>query len=289
MEQNENLDGWRWFLEHLREGVPTLVLPHPRKEVMKKYFTFISDRQKGLRQALTDIFPENHSCYCAVHIARNVQVKFGKKMSKYVMPLSQTFSPSFSAEILSKMTEDCRKYVEDIPASAWRNTEWLRDKSLPPRYGVRTSNMSEFTNSMFEPARDCSWLQSIHTIVTKMMERIVEMRLKHKDNVSILESVVSLVEKRWEFTAQYRVRQLKVNGKEFIILRNNNNGRNNNGSCAIANVDMEHERCTCGEWQDRGIPCIPCVHAHIGRSDDRALRGLNRRRCWYSLRTFRGI
>jgi MULE transposase domain len=170
-EQYENFDGWRWFLEHLQEGVPTLVLPHPRKEVTKKYFTFMSDRQKGLVEALKDIFPENHSCSCAVHIARNVhQVKFGKKMSKYILPLSMTFSPYFLEEILSKMTEDSRQYVEGIPASAWRNTEWVRDPSLPPRYGIWTSNMSEVTNSMFEEAREGSWLQSLHTMITKMME-----------------------------------------------------------------------------------------------------------------------
>jgi hypothetical protein len=59
-EQNENFDGWRWVLEHLQEGVPTLVLPHPQKEVTKKYFTFMSDRQKGLLvEALKDFSRES--------------------------------------------------------------------------------------------------------------------------------------------------------------------------------------------------------------------------------------
>jgi hypothetical protein len=147
MEQNENFDGWRWFLENLREALPTLVTQHPRPEVTKKYFTFVCDRQKGLLQALEQIFPDNLSCFCAVHIARNVQMKHGgKKMAKYIFPLASTFSPAFAEELLAKMPVETRTYVEGIPRNRWRNTAWLQDLTLPARYGVLSSNMSEAAN-----------------------------------------------------------------------------------------------------------------------------------------------
>jgi SWIM zinc finger len=82
------------------------------------------------------------------------------------------------------------------------------------------------------------------------------MRTKHKEKVGVVESVVSLLERRWAFMAQYRVRQIELNGNKFSVLRNNNIPRSNNDNCVIANVDMEQKRCNCGEWQDHGIPCV---------------------------------
>lgn len=256
MEQNENLEGWRWFLANLKRALPTLILPHPRKEVTKKYFTFMSDRQKGLLEALAQVFPENHSCYCAVHIARNVQTKYGKKMSKYVLPLASTFSPSFADELLSKMSEDARKYVEDIPSSGWRNTEWVRDETLPPRFGIRTSNMSEAANSMFEHARNGSWLHSLHIILTKMVERIAVLRLRHKERTGVVESVVCIMKKRWDLTAHYWVVELEEDNRKFSVFRNGtSNAADENGICPTV-LDLEHKRCNCGEWQEHGVPCV---------------------------------
>jgi hypothetical protein len=62
--QNEDLEGWIWFLRNLRQALPVLTFDHPRYGVQYKYFTFISDRQKGLIPALQLVFPDNHSFFC---------------------------------------------------------------------------------------------------------------------------------------------------------------------------------------------------------------------------------
>jgi MULE transposase domain/SWIM zinc finger len=258
MEQNENFDGWRWFLVNVRAALPTLLLPHPRQEVTKKYFSFVCDRQKGLLDALEKVFPENHSCFCTVHIARNVQMKHGgKRMAKYILPLAATFSPAFADELLGKLSEETRSYVEDIPACRWRNTAWLEDEKLPPRYGVRTSNMSEATNSMFEKARDGSWLHSLYTILTKMTERIALLRDMHEGKCGVVERVLGILKQRWEWTAQYRVTIIRRDGEIFSVFRKHRGGIvSDDEGCICANLDLERERCSCGEWQEHGIPCV---------------------------------
>ena len=65
---NENKDGWVWFLTALRACIPLLDAEHPKEGVAYKLFTFISDRQKGLIEAMKEVFPSNHHCFCAVHI-----------------------------------------------------------------------------------------------------------------------------------------------------------------------------------------------------------------------------
>jgi hypothetical protein len=39
-----------------------------------------------------------------------------------------------------------------ISADKWRSTEWLRNKTLPPRYVIVSTNSSKSSNSMYEEA-----------------------------------------------------------------------------------------------------------------------------------------
>ena len=99
-KDNESEATWTWFLELLHSAVELLVMTHPRASVTQKYFTFISDRQKGLIQALNKVFPDNHACHCSVHIARNMEKLSGKKVARFVHGLSTTFSHRVSNDLL---------------------------------------------------------------------------------------------------------------------------------------------------------------------------------------------
>jgi hypothetical protein len=226
-DDNENSDGWEWFLENLRSSLPTLVVDHPKDGVTYKYFTFISDRQKGLIQSLQKVFPRNHACFCVIHIARNVETKphMGRKMSKYVVQLARTFSPLYYEELLRNVSESCRQYLESIPGSEWRNISWLENPALPPRYGILTSNMSESANSMFEAARDGSWMHTVDTILNIMFERISRLRQQHNAKTGVIEKVSAQVQKRWFNCAGYKVVELEENVSVFaIVCRGKNAG-----------------------------------------------------------------
>jgi hypothetical protein len=80
MKEKENYNGWEWFLECLNKAVgQVLCANHPDEHIHYKHFSFISDRQKGLVDALKNVFPDNHAMHCAIHIARNTEVKVGGK------------------------------------------------------------------------------------------------------------------------------------------------------------------------------------------------------------------
>ena len=179
MNGNENEAGWTWFLRLLESAIEILVMDWPNEEYRFKYFTFISDRQKGLIEALRMVFPQNHACFCAIHIARNAEKHGGKRVSQHVHHLSRTFSHFVSANILEKIgriSVKGKEYIEKIPPEEWRSTSWSDAARLPPRYGIVTSNMSESTNNMFAGAREGSWLLSLDFILGKMMERIAFLR-----------------------------------------------------------------------------------------------------------------
>jgi len=243
-------------LELIRSSLPTLVMDHPKPGVAYKYFTFISDRQKGLNEILQDVFPDNHVCFCAVHIARNVERSFGKNVAEYVFPLAKTFSPMLSGELMTKITAAGREYLEGIPPSQWRNTAWLADPTLPQRYGIRTSNMSESSNSMFEKSRDGSWLFTVDTILSKIVLRIASLREAHKGKIGVVDKVASKIRNRWENCIGFEVVNLLESGRQFTVFRNGMSSSENSVSHTIDVVDYT---CDCGEWQDQGVPCIHAV------------------------------
>ena len=257
--ENENEAGWTWFLELLYSALEILVMEHPKDGVVYKYFSFISDRQKGLRNALWKVFPHNHSSYCAIHIARNAESVAGKRLAKFVHPLSKTFSHRLSADWLAqigKMSAKGRDYLEAIPEKQWRSTAWLDDPALPPRFGIVTSNISESMNNMFHKARDGSWLHSLDTILGTMMDRIASLRKEVDGKAGVVADVTSLVQSRWERCAGFRVVEITEGGDQFTVTRlSTRAGQNTNRYT----VDVALKWCECGEWQEHNIPCLDAM------------------------------
>jgi hypothetical protein len=66
---NEGYEGWYKFLLPLKNTCPLLATNHPMQlHQAHVHYSFVSDRDKGLIQALMDIFPINHSTQCCIHI-----------------------------------------------------------------------------------------------------------------------------------------------------------------------------------------------------------------------------
>jgi hypothetical protein len=257
-KDNENEAGWTWFLEQLRSSIKCLVQPHPHEAVRYKYFSFVSDRSKGLLTALHKVFPENYNWFCAIHIARNTEKWGGQRVTSDVYQLAKTYSLRYANYLLKKIEEVSKRaatYVKEIEAARWRGTAWQQDKGLPPRYGIITTNMSESTNNMFEKARDGSWLCTIDTILRIMMERICNLRNKMEGRQGFVAYLVRELKTTWDDCAGYKV----LNGTErheFTIIRLSKSGKESPKNYLL-NIDQH--TCECGQWQDMGYPCIDAM------------------------------
>jgi hypothetical protein len=84
MEDNGNYDGWKYFLYNLKLACGNLTEDHilPRCRGYKLW-TYVSDRDKGLRASIRDIFPDNHSTSCLFHIQQNVMKEGGVKAGEW--------------------------------------------------------------------------------------------------------------------------------------------------------------------------------------------------------------
>jgi hypothetical protein len=252
-DDNENEAGWIWLLEGLRSSIECLIAAHPVPSVAYRYFSFVSDRSKGLMSALRKVFPENYHWYCAIHLARNTEKWGGQRVTSDVFQLSKTFSVRYADFLLKrieKVSKKAAEYVKAIEPERWRSTAWQQDDTLPPRYGIITTNMSESANNMFEKARDGSWLSTMDTILSKMMERICLFRKKVKGRQGFVAYLGQELRRKWDDCAGFRVLDgICDEGHEFTIVRGREGSKN-------YTVNISRRTCECGEWQEMGYPCI---------------------------------
>ncbi|KAG7358033.1 MULE transposase domain containing protein [Nitzschia inconspicua] len=242
MKDGEDAEGWRWFLELLVQAVP---MQHPDNRCKFCYFTLISDRQKGLIQALQQEFPDNHHCFCSVHIARNVEKEVGKQVAKHVYALSATFSKRESDKLMAKnnaISVPRKKYLEGIAANQWRSTSWVDDPTLPPRFGIVTTNMSESANSMVGEARSGSWLECTNNIVRTMMNRNYERE-------GVVDKVAGFLERRWKSCSCFQVREVVKGGRQFDVFRPSR-GESQPESNPL--LDVREQTCEFGKWKVAG-------------------------------------
>jgi MULE transposase domain len=102
---NECYDGWNSVLKHLKNACSLLEMTHPMQvHNIHAYFTFVSDRDKGLVQALKDNFPKIHSTQCSIHIQSNVSTQFnGRGIQNDVYNIAKTFSFYQENKMLQKI------------------------------------------------------------------------------------------------------------------------------------------------------------------------------------------
>jgi transposase-like protein len=140
---------------------------------------FVSDRDKGLANAVEKWFPQHLSTHCAKHIERNVAQRFGNTAAKEVLKIAKCFSQlqeTYHLENLKKISRGAYEYLMGIPREKWRTTTWVAEERLPRRYGIVTSNTSECTNSMLLECRLLCWMEAIERILLIITTRIDDNR-----------------------------------------------------------------------------------------------------------------
>ena len=255
--ENENYKGWKYFLNHLKTSCGVLTINHRFARCHPfKLFTFISDRDKGLLPAIQELFPENHQTNCQFHIRANAIQTFGLKVGNLVQKIGKTFSLRREQKLLHDLkviSPKASEYIAKIPPETWRNTEWLKNNSLPPRYGIVTSNNSESANSMFKDARSFTWLYALDKMLHIIMLKIANLRKIYKDKKGMIPSCERHYKKMFDTSANYRVTAINEDLSTYKVYKGVGNDYNYHESHEI---NMENKTCTCGYWQDTELLCV---------------------------------
>ncbi|KAI2512166.1 MULE transposase domain [Fragilaria crotonensis] len=281
---NEDGATWKKMLELLKKACPIIddqgYGDTDTDGVVRPPFLFISDRDKGLKEALKSVFPNKYEMSCARHIEANVTQKYGKQCSKFVCSIAKSFSTRNASLLLDeirKVKPEAATYLEGITASGvlWQSTQWYSDSpspspaQLPPRYGIVTSNTSESANSMLSEARNLGWLEAVNKILDIMTTRVCACRKKYaeRDGSEVVPRVAQILKRRWDAAASMTVDELEVGCGDFKVVEPisivDENGDDNVQRMARSYGDPDRvlvvkpylEWCSCGVWQDFLYPC----------------------------------
>lgn len=251
-----------FFLECLKEACPLIAQPHPQTRCQPyASISLISDRDKGLLESSHQIFPKNHHSFCSVHLERNVRQLHGLQAGLMVPKIAKTFSnrqEKYYFRELTKIKQAATEYVSQIEPTCWRSTCWITEgtENLPPRYGITTSNMSESVNNMLKKPRNCIWLYAIHNILEIIIQKIHKGQNKYKDKSGVFEDTKAKISNLYDKSAGFKIIPTdedagiyKINRTESLL-----------GEPIVShNLNVIHNTCTCGLWQEYNVPCVDAV------------------------------
>ncbi|XP_062081055.1 uncharacterized protein LOC133785853 [Humulus lupulus] len=95
--EKENTDTWNWFLKLLKEDLEV---------IDTRRYTLISDRQKGLENALGSLFDGAEIRFCVRHLHANFKKKFpGLLLKQKLWACAQATTPEYFKRRMAEMKE----------------------------------------------------------------------------------------------------------------------------------------------------------------------------------------
>ncbi|CAI9279938.1 unnamed protein product [Lactuca saligna] len=162
--ETENISSWTWFLSCLGEdlGLNT-----------NSNFTFITDRQKGILNAIADLFPCAENRYCVRHIRDNMRKQWrGKPFEDLLWTCAtathvQQFNKGM--EELKKLNKDCYEWLKKIPPQHWSRSHFTGRAHSD----VILNNLCETFNGKLNEGRDKPIITCLEFIREYLMKKIV--------------------------------------------------------------------------------------------------------------------
>ncbi|KAM3349245.1 hypothetical protein ACQJBY_022378 [Aegilops geniculata] len=250
----EDIPNWCWFLEQLKYALGGDSGPFGR-------WTIMSDRQKGLLNAIDKVFPNCDQRYCLRHIYANFQTAGhkGGDLKKHMDSAAYAYQKSDYEAAMSDMKAESE--------SAW---EWL--SKIPPRHWARhamdtncktdlvVNNLSEVFNKYILETRDKPIQTMIDNIRTKLMVRYNSNR-------------EGLANSNWELTRNYaeKLELEKTRAKHCRPVCAGKGLWQVTSGLKTYVVNVDANTCGCRRWDINGVPCkhaVSCIYKKKEHPED---------------------
>ncbi|XP_078448511.1 uncharacterized protein LOC144717061 [Wolffia australiana] len=227
--EGENEDSWTWFIELLMQDLGIFDGID---------WTFMSDQQKGLGNAMAKLLPNAEHRNCARHIFANWK-KGGHSIEllknifwRTMRSIKPEAARDFEAVGVHKF---CMAFI----------SEW-------PECETIDNNICECFNSYILPYRGKRIIDMLEDIKSACMKRIVRKRdLFSNSSDQLCLRIRGLLEENRLKSRKYRLKHAGHYQFEAMIF----------GDGYV--VDLRAQKCSCRYWGLRGIPCphaIACIH-----------------------------
>ncbi|XP_057540794.1 uncharacterized protein LOC130818651 [Amaranthus tricolor] len=242
--ETENVETWTWFLNLLVEDLKSVSSSSSWVQAGCEDFTFMSDRQKGLIEALNAVIPEAEIRFCCRHIWANFKIKFpGELYKHHFWKAARAYNKfDFDREMnqIKNISVQAYEYLAAIPAKHWsRHAFPIRSKS-----GMLLNNCCESFNNVLVEARGKPIISLMEWIRRYVMQRSAAKREGLGNFRGVLMPTISkMIEKNSKEI--YGLRVIPVDVSEFEV--------DDDEKSYV--VNLTNKTCLCGSWNLLGIPC----------------------------------
>ncbi|TXG50991.1 hypothetical protein EZV62_023515 [Acer yangbiense] len=239
-----------WFLSNLKIHVK---FPSGRN------LTFMSDRQKGVIQALQKHFPCANKRCCARHIYANFRITYKgdhfKKLFWRASRSSNVFDFKETLDEIGAINPDAKSWLQEIEPKHWSRHAY--DQVI--RCDHVTNNMTEAFNSMLGTHRAFSYLDLLEFIRRMVMRKFQERKKECEQWNSVLPPKVNAkILKNGKESRMLTI--ITARNKEYEILDPNEGYA----------INLDEYSCQCGGWKVSGIPCrhaMAAISHHCSKSE----------------------
>ncbi|KAJ8771837.1 hypothetical protein K2173_027014 [Erythroxylum novogranatense] len=247
----ETDDNWHWFLIQVKTALSTSCP-----------LTFVADRQKGLKESISEIFKGSYHAYCLRHLSEQLIRELKGQFSHEVKPL---IVENFYAAAYAPSPEIFHRCVESIKGISLEAYNWIV-QSEPQnwansifqgaRYNHMTSNFGELFYDWASEAHELPITHMVDVIRGKIMKLIYSRRTDSNQWMTRL--VPSMEEKLEKETLKVPSLHVLLSAGSTFEVRGE----------SLEVVDVDRWDCSCKGWQLTGLPCCHAIAVIgcIGRS-----------------------
>ena len=279
----ENEDNWLWYLKLLL----TVVQCHALQALIDKALVFLSDRQKGLLEAVTQVFPGCPHAYCLKHLEKNFHNEFKNPKLK---PFLWKAARATTQLEFDKALDNMHSIKPDAVTWLLSHTEtkhWAELYFPGQRYSHLTSSIAESLNAWLLEAREMPILAMFERIRHQLMDWFADRRtLEDKPMGSLVaKSAAHILTIRNNRASRYRYHE-SIPGIIYEV-KSQETRRN-------YVVDLTQHSCTCSIWfsmwscyrhypaSERGSTGIcPAILHHCGVQEELRTPNFPSRACQY--------
>ncbi|XP_059637869.1 uncharacterized protein LOC132279839 [Cornus florida] len=233
----ENNDNWHWFLEQLKSAVSTSIS-----------ITFVSDREKGLKESVLEVFGNAYHGYSMYHLLDS----FKKNLKGPFHGDGKASLPGFFVAAAHAVRLDRFKhYTEQIKrvssqAHDWvlqiEREYWTKSSFKGESFNHITQNVGESYTKLMDEMRELPIIQKIEALIGMMVKLINTRRMDSSKWSSTL--APSKEEKLQEQISKACELKVLISSDTLFEVRD--------GSTNVVNLDKWD--CSCLGWT-AGLPC----------------------------------
>ncbi|KAJ6799501.1 uncharacterized protein M6B38_207075 [Iris pallida] len=242
--EGENNDSWAWFLNAVR-------ISFESSSIDWNLISFISDKQKGLINAMRAIFPESPHFFCIQHFKQNMkQVAREKTFQNLLDSLARSYNPTDAEHLFDIIkVENMRLYdwLIGVNDENRRFEHWITAYAPCPRLDINTSNLAECFNNWIKKLRD----KPITTLLDGIRAKIITLHDKNRNAAANIKT---------NFCPRMLKTMARISNErnylEILAIDGNTYEVVDRATSRTYVVRFDDLSCTCGRWYHTNIPCI---------------------------------